>query len=131
MGFLGKLFSKDKNQEAVSVQKESFTANDTPAIPDISDYSHMFNTKQESFAPDVEEPVSSVDFTRSVDIEEKEEVSVVAAALLAGDRSDVKIQITQVVGIDTDRQIAAVISAAIAAGTNPDTAFRLKSITEC
>jgi hypothetical protein len=43
---------------------------------------------------------------------------------------DSKFRVKSVTGIDTDKEIAAAIVSAVAAGDHPDSHFRLVSITE-
>lgn len=78
----------------------------------------------------VSEDVDSVNFYREVSLEEKELVSVIASAIMAGEKTDSQFVVKEVIGIDTDKEIVAAIVSAIASGDNPDSHFVLKSIEE-
>lgn len=72
---------------------------------------------------------SEVDFTRIISDEEREVVAVVTSAVLAGSNESAHMRVRNVTGIDTDKEIAAALVAAIAAHDKPEDSFRLHSIT--
>ena len=71
-----------------------------------------------------------LDFACPITDEERETVSVIASAILAGDSPDSIIKVRSVTGIDLDKEAAAVIVGAVLSAERSDTVFRLKSITE-
>lgn len=72
----------------------------------------------------------SVDFSCPINDEEREIVSAVAGAILAGDSTDSVFRVKSVTGIDSDKEAAAAVVAAVLSSERSDTIFRLKSIAE-
>ncbi|SYZ80145.1 hypothetical protein [Trichococcus shcherbakoviae] len=73
-------------------------------------------------------PLETVDFSLPVSQEDKELVAAIASAILVHDDSDVTVQVKGITEIDLEKEIAATIIGAIAAGNHPASQFRLKSI---
>ncbi|MGA9519394.1 MAG: hypothetical protein WBV27_11465 [Trichococcus sp.] len=73
-------------------------------------------------------PFETVDFSLPVSQEDKELVAAIASAILVHDDSDVTVQVKGITEIDLEKEIAAAIIGAIAAGDHPASQFRLKSI---
>ena len=72
---------------------------------------------------------AEVDFARTISDEEREVVAVVTSAVLAGSNESAYMRVRNVTGIDTDKEIAAAIVAAISTHDKPEGSFRLHSIT--
>ena len=114
MRFWEKLFSKGKDTgSTAAVQQRTSQKEPAGAVEEIS-----------------EDDYSAAGLTFPVSAEESERVSVIASAILAGDRMDAKIRVKRVLGIDAQRVDAGIIAAAIAADDCPNTAFRLKRVSE-
>lgn len=114
MNFLKKLFTKSdqKNQKA---------------IPPIA---------SAPFAPlkmkptEVEDDYIRLGIAYPASAEEKELVSVITSAIMAGDNPDTNVKVKNVYAIDEDKEVAAVMACAIAADDQPSSSFKLKSITQ-
>lgn len=72
---------------------------------------------------------SEVDLTKTISGQERELAAVVTSAILAGTNENAYMCVRNVMGIDTDKEIAAAIVAAVAAHDKPEASFRLTSIT--
>lgn len=83
--------------------------------------------KNDSARPMINE-ANGLAFFVPVSEAEKELVSVIAAAIAAGDHPDSKIRVKNVMAVDTEKEIVAAIAAALAAEGYPNSHFRLKSI---
>ncbi|SHJ32578.1 hypothetical protein [Lutispora thermophila] len=79
---------------------------------------------------DEEDECVRVGLTRTITDEEREIVSLIASAIMAGDRPFSQFRIKSVIGIDEDKEAAVVIAAAIAAKDYPNAAFKLISVEE-
>ena len=72
--------------------------------------------------------LETVDFSLPVSQEDKELVAAIASAILVHNDSDVTVQVKSITEIDLEKEIAAAIIGAIAAGDYPASQFRLNSI---
>lgn len=109
MSFFSRLFSAKKHFE----QKTDPAFNEAPP-PAVH--------------PLEEDEYVKAGLTRTITEEERELVSVIASAIMAGDRPHSQFRIQSVIGIDEDKEAAAVIAAAIAARDYPHAAFKLISV---
>lgn len=104
-------------------RKQELTSQQPPAQRD-----DLRQVSQTTKAP--AEPIRPVDFSCPISDEEREMVSAVAGAILAGDNTDSVFRVKSVTGIDSDKEAAAAIVAAVLSSERSDTIFRLKSIAE-
>lgn len=104
-------------------RKQALTSQQPPAPED-----DLRQANQTTKAP--AETVRPVDFSCPISDEEREIVSAVAGAILAGDNTDSVFRVKSVTGIDSDKEAAAAVVAAVLSSDRSDTIFRLKSIAE-
>lgn len=115
MGFFKKLFSSSKTiGEKNALNRGIPAASAAPAPP--------VNVPEDDY--------SRLGLTVPIADSEKELVSVIASAVLAGDNPNAKIRVKSVVGINTEKEIAGIVACAVASGANPNSKYRIVSITE-
>jgi|GEM_PF-2545459 len=109
MGWFNNLFSKSTKDESHKQKEELTQVTPQEVVTDI---------------------YTRLGLTCEMNAEERELVTVIASAIMAGSQTDTTLKIKQVVKIDKQKEIAAVIAAAIAAQNFPESTFRLIAVNE-
>ena len=114
MNFLKKIFSKSNKSTA-----------QTPGVQKPNQLP-MNGNEQDPFRDDY----VRLGIAKPAGQEEKELVSIITSAIMAGDNPDTHFKIKNVYAIDENKEVAAVVAAAVAAGDKPNSHIRLKSVVE-